>query len=235
LVQRWKDYVDDLPHLARARVPRWIGQRKENSSLELHGFADASSRAYAAVVYLTVIHSESNFQVSLICAKTKVAPVKTISIPRLELNAVVLLNCLLVWTQQALSLSSVPTYGWTDSTITLAWLQQHPSQWTTYVANRVSKVQTALSGATWHHVPSKKNPADCASYGLSTAMLLSHDLWWNSLVEALLHHVAKTWSSDVCRRDDLERDFHRKVIVQHVDCTREWELPHRYSNWTRLV
>jgi len=192
LVQRWKDYVDDLPHLARARVPRWIGQRKENSSLELHGFADASSRAYAAVVYLTVIHSESNFQVSLICAKTKVAPVKTISIPRLELNAVVLLNCLLVWTQQALSLSSVPTYGWTDSTITLAWLQQHPSQWTTYVANRVSKVQTALSGATWHHVPSKKNPADCASYGLSTAMLLSHDLWWNSLVEALLHHVAKT-------------------------------------------
>ncbi|KAH0947395.1 hypothetical protein HN011_009112 [Eciton burchellii] len=128
LVQHWKDYVDDLPHLARARVPRWTGQRKENSSLELHGFADASSRAYAAVVYLRVIHSESNFQVSLICAKTKVAPVKTISIPRLELNAVVLLSRLLVWTQQALSLSSVPTYGWTDSTITLAWLQQHPSK-----------------------------------------------------------------------------------------------------------
>jgi hypothetical protein len=79
--------------------------------IEVHGFADASSRAYAAIVYLRVILSESNFQVSLICAKTKVAPVKTISIPRLELNAVVLLSHLLVWTQQALSLSSVPTYG----------------------------------------------------------------------------------------------------------------------------
>jgi len=85
----------------------------------VHGFADASSRAYAVVVYLRVIHSESNFQVSLICAKTKFA-VKTISTPRLELNAVVLLSRLLIWTQQALSLSSVPTYGWTDSTITLA-------------------------------------------------------------------------------------------------------------------
>jgi len=67
------DYVDDLPHLARVRIPHWIGQHKENLSLEMHGFADASNRAYA-VVYLRVIHSFTNFQVSLICAKTKIAP-----------------------------------------------------------------------------------------------------------------------------------------------------------------
>jgi hypothetical protein len=217
LVQRWKDYVDDLPHLARARVPRWTGQRKENSSLELNGFADASSRAYATVVYLRVIHSESNFQVNLICAKTKVAPVKTISIPRLELNAVVLLSRLLIWTQQALSLSSVPTYGWTDSTITLAWLQQHPSKWTTYVANRVSEVQTALSGAAWHHVPSKKNPADCTSRGLSASMLLSHDLWWNS--PAWLRRSSTMWpkrdpamSVDKTTSKEISTEA-RKVIV----------------------
>jgi hypothetical protein len=79
-----------------AFVPRWTGQRKESSSLEVHGFADASSRAYAAVVYLRDVQSNSNFQVSLICAKTKIVPVKTITIPRLELNAVVLLSRLLV-------------------------------------------------------------------------------------------------------------------------------------------
>jgi len=84
--------VNDLPHLARVRVPRWTGQSKESLSSEVHGFVDASSCAYAAVVYLRMIHSISNSQVSLICAKTKVAPVKTISIPRLELNAVVLLS-----------------------------------------------------------------------------------------------------------------------------------------------
>jgi len=230
--------VDDLPHLARTHVPRWTGQRKEDSSLEVHGFADASSRAYAAVVYLRVTHSESNFQVSLICAKTNIAPVKTISIPRLELNAVVLLGRLLMWTQRALSFSSVPTYEWTDSTIALAWLKQ-PSKWTTYVANHVSEVQTSLPGATWHHVPSKENPADCASRGLSASMLLSHDLWWNG--PAWLRRSSTTWprrdpamSVDETTSKEISTEA-RKVIVQHGDCTSEWELPHRYSSWTRLA
>jgi len=145
----------------------------------VHGFADASSLTYAAVVYLRVIHSISNSQVSLICAKTKVAPVKTTNIPRLELNAVVLLSRLLSWTRRALSLSNVSTYGWTDFTITLAWLKQHPSKWNTYVANRVSEVHTLSSDVTWQHVSSKENLADCASRRLSALMLSSHDLWWN--------------------------------------------------------
>jgi hypothetical protein len=62
LVQRWIEYVNDLLHLARVRIPRWIGQNKENLSLDIYGFVDASSRAYAAVIYLRVIHSISNFR-----------------------------------------------------------------------------------------------------------------------------------------------------------------------------
>jgi len=169
------DYVDDLPHLARVRIPRWTGQNKENLSFEIHGFADASSHAYAAVVYLRVIHSLSNFQVSPICAKTKVASVETIGIPCLELNAVVFLCRLLTCTK--LSLSNVPIYGWTDSTITSAWLKQHPSKWNIYIAN--------------HHVSSKENLADCASRGLSAAMLLSHDLWRNGSL--LVKRTSPTW------------------------------------------
>jgi hypothetical protein len=92
LMQRWLDYVDDLSHLACVRISRWTDQHKESLSSEMHGFADASNRAYVTVLYLRVIRSSTNFQVSLICAKTKVAPVKTISKPRLELNAVVRLS-----------------------------------------------------------------------------------------------------------------------------------------------
>jgi hypothetical protein len=74
----------------------------------------------------------------------------------------VLLSRLLSWTRRALSLSNVSTYGWTDSTITLAWLKQHLSKWNMYVANRASEVQTSSADVTWQHVPSKENSADCA-------------------------------------------------------------------------
>jgi len=128
--------MEYLSHLTRVHIPRWTGQTKKSLSLEMHGFTDASSRAYVAVVYLRVIHSLSNFQVNLICAKTKVAPIKTVSIPRLELNTVVVLSRLHLDDASALPLEY--SNLWTDSTIIMAWLKQHPSN--TYVANRVAEV-----------------------------------------------------------------------------------------------
>lgn len=95
LNRRWSDYHSDLKQLGKVQIPRWTGRHKEDLSIELHGFADTSNRAYAAVVYLRVLHSSDSFQVSLLAAKTKVA-LKTVSVPRaLELNAVVLLCRLL--------------------------------------------------------------------------------------------------------------------------------------------
>jgi len=125
-LQRWLDCASDLSQLECVRIPRWTGQHRDNLSVEVHGFADASNRAYAAVVYLRLMHYSRNVRVSLICAKTRVAPVKTLSIPRLELNAVVLLSRLLLWTRRSLPLGDVSIYGWTDSTIVLGWLRQHP-------------------------------------------------------------------------------------------------------------
>ncbi|XP_029165899.1 uncharacterized protein LOC114936760 [Nylanderia fulva] len=66
-----------------------------------------------------------------------------------------------------------------NSTIALAWLKQHPSKWQTYVANRVSEVQTTLPTIRWNHVSSKHNPADCASRGISASELVAHKLWWS--------------------------------------------------------
>lgn len=136
---------------------------------------DASTRAYSAVVYLRIFHALDSFQISFLAVKTKVAPFKTISIPRLELNAVILLCRLLKWTLTSLNLHQIPLYGWTDSTITLAWIKQHPSKWVTYVANRVSEVQTypQFSGTTFHR-------STIPLITLLTAIeLVSHNLWWS--------------------------------------------------------
>jgi hypothetical protein len=59
-MQRWLDH--DLPYLACVRIPRWTGQYKKKFIVEMHGFADASNRAYAAAMHLRIIHSPFNFQ-----------------------------------------------------------------------------------------------------------------------------------------------------------------------------
>ncbi|XP_012230246.2 uncharacterized protein [Linepithema humile] len=178
LSERWEAYRDSLQSLAKIRIPRWTGLSKQVSHIELHGFSDASLKAISAVVYMRITYPKE-VKVTLIAAKSKVAPIKTLSIPRLELNGAVLLVKLLRYVADAMQSANIPTHCWTDSTIVLEWLKKHPSTWVTFVANRVSTIQSELPSATWHHVPSSSNPADIASRGIAPAELSSCRLWWS--------------------------------------------------------
>jgi len=71
----------------------------------------------------------------------------------------------------------VPIHGWTDSTVALAWVSQHPSKWKTFVANHVSEIQTKLLTTKWHYVPTQYNSVDCASRGISVEEFRAHPLW----------------------------------------------------------
>ncbi|KAL6417917.1 hypothetical protein ACFW04_011576 [Cataglyphis niger] len=176
--QQWSTFERDLPCLKEIRVERRVPVCDANAKVELHGFADASERAYAAVVYLRTEDHQGGVSISLIAAKTKVAPLKTVSLPRLELCAASLLTKLVAHLRQVLGAEDVPIHLWSDSTVALGWIRGHPSRWTVYVANRVAEIQTALPGACWHHLPGKENPADCASRGISPSELVHHLLWW---------------------------------------------------------
>ncbi|KMQ86784.1 gag-pol protein, partial [Lasius niger] len=173
----WASFKADLLSLDRIRVPRWLSHQAEDS-IELHGFADASERAFAAVLYIRAIGSDGSATVSLVAAKSKVAPVKQVSLPRLELCAAALLASLVHHHRTVIELPITGTHLWSDSTVTLAWIQGHPARWKTYVANRVAEIQRIAPEAHWHHTPGGDNPADCASRGLSPSDLASHELWW---------------------------------------------------------
>ncbi|XP_076299895.1 uncharacterized protein LOC143218550 [Lasioglossum baleicum] len=236
--KKWTAYCNILPQLSSVKIPRWTGLHSDSIAIELHGFADASHCAYAAVVYLRVLHSLSDIQVTLLTAKSKVAPLKTISIPRLELNAAVLVTRLLEWTSSSLKLPSSRIYGWTDSTVVLAWLRQHPSTWNTYVANRVSEIQTRLPQVKWQHVRSQENPADCASRGISVSEFATHKLWWSG--PDWLSRPSVFWP-DHTRSNSEELDSReiassesRKIQVQLLSTHPEWDLLYQYSSWTRL-
>ncbi|XP_072933756.1 uncharacterized protein [Epargyreus clarus] len=179
LLKEWVTYREEQPMLEKIRIPRWVGTTATDVHYELHGFCDASKTAYAAVVYMRVVDSLEQVTVSLVTARTKVAPVKQVSIPRLELCGAVLLSKLLLEVSQVMNVQKHDIHAWTDSTIVLAWLNSHPSRWNVFVANRVSEILTTLEPTNWCHVTSRQNPADCASRGLRPSELIDNELWFH--------------------------------------------------------
>ena len=183
LLQQYKHLSRDLKSIEDIDTPRFILDKNEPSKnpLQLHCFCDASTTAYAAVVYIRQPVSQGHFQSQLLVAKTRVAPIKTLCVPRLELCAALLGAQLDQSIRIALDDERFPNlkvFAWTDSTITLAWIKNHPSRWKTFVANRVAKIQKSVPAENWNHVPTESNPADCASRGMSPRKLQSHHLWW---------------------------------------------------------
>ncbi|XP_043271176.1 uncharacterized protein [Venturia canescens] len=243
LLEGWNTYRHDLPKLSKLRIPRWTytTATREHCAIELHGFADASQRALSAAVYIRVLNSPTDISVSLLAAKSKVAPLKTVSIPRLELNGIVLLIRLLEYVKQQLNYDLISVHAWTDSTVALAWLTQHPSRWKPYVANRVSEIQTKMPEIKWHHVPTHDNPADCASQGIAVEELLHHPLWWSG--PSWLRQNSAFWpnarpcalTNDLVHPQSVLQEQRSIAAIHVAQITEEWDLPLRFSSWGKLL
>ena len=163
--------------LTEKNIPRcYFPKTAQVTSFQLHGFCDASELAYVGVVYLRMIDSSENVHIALVAAKTKAAPIKRLSIPRLELCGAQLLAELIYHVREALRIPVQDIYAWTDSTIVLGWLDGNPRRFKTYVGNCVSHIVELVAPHQWSHVNGTQNPADCASRGLFPSKLLEHEL-----------------------------------------------------------
>ncbi|GIY05446.1 reverse transcriptase [Caerostris darwini] len=171
----WKTLSQDILFVKDFKISRYLFLDPDNQ-FQLHGFSVASEKAYAAVIYCHTVSNTGQITVQLVIAKTKVAPLKTISLPRLELCGVLLLSNLMDLTCKAFDIPISQPHFHTDSTIVLAWIGSHASRWKTFMSNRVAKIQT-LSSTQWHHVSGNENPADLATRGVSSSALLT-SLWF---------------------------------------------------------
>ncbi|UYV74958.1 hypothetical protein LAZ67_12001897 [Cordylochernes scorpioides] len=175
---QWTGIEEDINQLNKISIPRYIPCRNIMLTLELHGFCDSSEKAYAAVIYVKSCKHDGSVNISLIASKTKVAPIKVLSLPRLELCSALLLANLFVAVKESLSLHFDQIFLWSDSTIALNWIKSESKKWKTFVANRVSAIQRKTPPHSWFHVPGSENPADLATRGLTPAQMVDNQLLW---------------------------------------------------------
>lgn len=182
LAQKWKSFVVSLQESQSMSIPRsyFAGVHQEVESHCLCGFCDASTRAYAAVVYL-VMKTSADTVVRFVTAKTRVAPIKAQTIPRLELLSALLLSKLITTVAESLKLTLPLTRMrcFTDSQVALFWIQGLNKEWKPFVQNRVNEIRQHVPAACWSHCAGKNNPADMPSRGLTPLELSVNQLWRN--------------------------------------------------------
>lgn len=128
-IHEWLHIRNQFTTSCSVKIPHWLGLKKDMTHVSVQGFADASERAYACVVYIRIEHFDGSVDCNIIAAKTKIAPIKKVSLPRLELNAAVLLaHQIIIKIKEALNVESIEFNAWTDSTIVLCWLADHPNR-----------------------------------------------------------------------------------------------------------
>lgn len=230
----WLKFRDQLNTCSEIQIPRWIGYSSKNETISIHGFADASEEAYAAAVYVCTKHNNET-HVSLMAAKTKVAPLKRLTIPHLELSAARLLADLVGKVKNALNIPNITITAWTDSMVVLGWLAAPPHHWQTFVANRVSQIQELIPTDCWKHVPTKLNPADCASRGLYLNELKSHNLWWTG--PPFLSQSNENWPRrHVSDPNCILPDRRKSKKIQLISAEPEYhEILNRFSSLRTLL
>ena len=182
--QQWAMSAQDLRQTKAITVERYYFSDlspSDVSTIQIHGFSDASESAYGAVVYLRVETNSGNIVTKLVTSKSRVAPIKGETIPRLELMGAVVLARLINSVQSALSgtLKFNDAFCWVDSQIALWWIWGTTKEFKQFVQNRVLEVRRLVKPEHWNYCPTDVNPADIVSRGTVDSKLADNKLWWS--------------------------------------------------------
>ena len=179
-LQRWEEWLKGLKSTKVITAPRFMLQGLEGQIIKtsLHAFSDASKKAYCAAIYL-VCETTNGVYSRLLCSKVRLAPLKSLTIPRLELMAARILVTLMETAQKALSSDTEidEIKYWTDSITVLYWIL-NKGEWKTFVQHRVNEIVALTRKEDWGHVAGLVNPADIGSRGVSPSQLVNSNLWW---------------------------------------------------------
>ncbi|GFQ77223.1 integrase catalytic domain-containing protein [Trichonephila clavata] len=180
LRHKWQQWSSEAEGLTEIKIPRfYLGDvDQELSSVDIHCFSDASKSAYGTILYLRFVTCNNKIETSFICSKSRVAPLKSLTLPRLELTAAILSARLAKQVSSCLKFNA-NIYYWTDSLISYYWIRGDSSAFKPYIKNRVQEIQLLSDPSQWGHCPGKDNPSDLISRGTSAVKLAQNELWWH--------------------------------------------------------
>ena len=236
--QQWRRWTQGLGEMPKLRVARCI-QPFHAVGRQLHHFADASEVAYGVVSYLRIVDATGRVSTSLVMAKSRLAPLKKMTIPRLELQAATLATRQDALLRRELSLELDRSQYWTDSTIVLQYISNTEARYQTFVANRVAEIQDATQAEDWRHVPTGDNPADDASRGVPAGELASPRWLRGPGFLALRPERWPVWQRPSPLSTD-DPEIKRPMVTSFAALGTSKEHPieklvANYSNWIRLL
>ncbi|KAF6773079.1 hypothetical protein AHF37_07465 [Paragonimus kellicotti] len=213
-MSEWHSFLVDIRLLEQVRIPRpLIPMTFAAVDMRLHCFSDASELGYGAVIYARVESDDKRVMCSIVMGKSRVSPIKSVTIPRLELTAAVLAARLATQAMEEFKLKSNPIF-WVDSIVIL--------RFTTLTANRLSAIHQCSSPAQWRYVETSENPADLASRGIRACDERKLDRWFNG--PDFLRREESDWPTVPKALGEIPREWLKKdvISVYHSQMASSW-------------
>lgn len=238
---QWVGWLEDLKRLCTFSVPRCFKPKGFGQlvSAQLHHFSDASENGYGTVSYLRLQSEDEKIHLAFVLGKARVAPLKNVTIPRMELTAAVLAVRVDRLLKAELQLELENSLFWTDSTTVLRYIKNETKRFHTFVANRVSAIREATSVSQWRYVDTKRNPADEASRGVKVDYLLTSSRWIHG--PDFLSKSEEEWPPNILDSTSISSDdpeVKGEVSVNAVITTDQPNAVNKlityFSSWKRL-
>ncbi len=235
IINLWLNFANEIQFLEQISIPHHV-KLNNLEFIEIHGFSDASNSAYGGAIYIRTVQN-NQVNCHLLCAKTRVAPLKKPSVARLELcGALTLIELMRIVKESFADCRLISVVRlWCDNQINLCWINSSPTRWLPFVANRVTKIYAKQGNAIWDYVKTSDNPADLLSRSLTAAPLKDNKLWWNG-PDFLLNTNAK-FSNEVKFQSSSAQPFEirqaRKIITFSTRI--QFSIFAQYSDYLCLI
>ncbi|XP_065088575.1 uncharacterized protein LOC135710053 [Ochlerotatus camptorhynchus] len=230
---RWRRWVEMIKFVSTVKVPRCYFPRATEDTYrgaQLHVFVDASPTAYSCAVYLRAKDGDGVIRCALVAGKAKVAPLKPMSIPRLELQACVLGTRVLKFVQENHTIRVEKRVLWTDSTTVWHWIRSDPRNFKPFVAHRVGEILENTNAAEWKWIRSRFNSADEATKWGCGPYFSDESKWYDG--PKFLHRPEQDWPSTLPPSMNTTEEI-RASVLHHAAVERIIDYE-RFSSWDRL-